>query len=142
MRFDPKFHSVLINGYEIKDWAKGGDAISYVYNTDAGALAMGSRGNGVFVANQDQSTTLTLKLLQHSPDNKFLQRLSAQQRNNFKTFVPLTLAIRDLINEDRASGTEGFFTTLPGLVRGDVANDTTHVIVFVQGNIVLENGAG
>lgn len=142
MRFDPALHAVLINGYEIKDWAKGGDAISFVYNTDAGALTMGARGNGVFVANQDRSGTLTLKLLQHSPDNKFLQRLSARQRNDMKSYVPLTLSIRDLINEDRASGISGFFTTLPGLVRGDAANDTTHVIVFEKANIVLENGVG
>ncbi|MBP6018798.1 MAG: DUF3277 family protein [Burkholderiaceae bacterium] len=140
MRFDPKLHSVLINGYEINGWAKGGDVVSYVYNSDAGALTVGARGGGVFVANQDRSTTLTLKLLQHSPDNKFLQRLSSVQRNDLKAFVPLTLAIRDLINEDRASGVTGFFTTLPGLVRGDTANDTTHVIVFTSGNIVLEDG--
>jgi hypothetical protein len=140
MRFDPKLHSVLLNGYEIKDWADGADVISYAYQTDAGAMTIGSRGRGVFVANQNRSTILTLKLLQHTPDNKYLNRLAAQQRNNLKTFVPLILAIRDLINEDRATGIQGFFTTLPGLVRGNAHNDTTHVIVFEQGNIVLEDG--
>ncbi len=140
MRFDPALHSVLINGYEIKDWADGGDVISYAYVTDAGAMTIGARGRGVFVANQNRSTTLTIKLLQHSPDNKFLNRLSALQRSNMKGFTALTLSIRDLINEDRASGTSGFFTTLPGLVRGNAHNDTTHVIVFEQGNIILENG--
>lgn len=140
MRFDPALHSVLINGYEIKDWADGGDVISFAYNNDAGAMTVGSRGRGVFVANQNRSATLTIKLLQHTPDNKFLQRLTAQQRDSLKTFTPLTLAIRDLINEDRATGVSGFFTTLPGLVRGNAHNDTTHVIVFERGNIILEDG--
>lgn len=140
MRFDPALHSVLINGYEIKDWGDGGDVIDYKYNNDAGALTVGSRGTGVFVANQNRSTTLTIKLLQHSPDNKFLNRLLAQQRDNLKTFVPLELAIRDLINEDRGSGVQGFFTTPPGLTRGNAHNDTTHVIVFSRGNIILEDG--
>lgn len=140
MRFDPALHSVLINGYEIKDWATGGDVISYTYQTDAGAMTIGARGRGVFVANQNRSTILTLKLLQHGPDNKFLNRLSSLQRTNLKGFAALTLTIRDLINEDRATGTQGFFTTLPGLVRGDAHNDTTHVIVFERGNIIIENG--
>lgn len=140
MRFDPALHTVLIDGYEIKDWAEGGDVISYAYQADAGAMTIGSRGRGVFVANQNRSTILTLKLLQHGPDNKFLNRLSSLQRTNLKGFTALTLNIRDLINEDRATGIQGFFTTLPGLVRGNAHNDTTHVIVFEQGNIVLEEG--
>lgn len=140
MRFDPSQYSVLINGYEIKDWADGGDVIDLKYNKDAGTMTVGARGRGVFVANQDRSGTLTLKLLQHGPDNKFLNRLTAQQRDSLKTFQPITLAIRDLLNEDRASGVKGYFTTLPGLTRGNVANDTTHVLVFEQINIVMEEG--
>lgn len=140
MRFDPALHSVLINGYEIQDWADGGDVISYAYQNDAGTMTVGARGRGVFVANQNRSTILTLQLLQHGPANKYLNRLSSLQRTNLKSFSALTLTIRDLINEDRATGESGFFTTLPGLVRGNAHNNTTHVIVFERGNIVLEEG--
>lgn len=140
MRFDPAQHSVLIDGYEFKDWGDGTDVISFQYNADAGALTVGARGRGVFVANQNRSATLTLKLLQHGPDNRFLNRRAALQRDNLKGFMPMTLTIRDLLNEDRAIGERGYFTTLPGLTRGNAHNETTWVIVFERGNIVLEEG--
>ena len=89
--YDQNQLSVLINGYEIRDWATGADALKLAFNNAAGTLKMGSNGSGVFVANNDRSATLTIKLKQHSADNKYLNGLRALQDGNLKAFVPLTL---------------------------------------------------
>ncbi|WP_435635259.1 phage structural protein [Pseudomonas solani] len=138
--YDQNQLSVLINGYEIRDWASGADALKLAFNNAAGTLKMGSNGSGVFVANNDRSATLTLKLQQHSADNKYLNGLRALQDGNLKAFVPLTLEVRDLLNEDLISATKGYFTTRPEVTRGSEANDIQWVIVFERANVSLEQG--
>ncbi|MDN7790444.1 DUF3277 family protein [Burkholderia contaminans] len=140
--FDPKQVSVLINGVPIDDWADGGDVIQAEHNADAGALTIGANGKGVFVANPDESGKLTLKIKQHSPNNKFLTGLQTQQRTNLKAFTPLELSIRDLLNDDVVTASKGYFTTLPKYVRGTAHNPHEWVIAFETMNIKLENGLG
>ncbi|SET17303.1 phage protein [Thorsellia anophelis] len=140
MKFDPSQHVVLINGREIKDWTKDADAISLVFNAAAGENVMGVSGKGVFISDPDRSATLTIKMLQHSPDNKFLNDLQNIQRNDMKNFKAMSLEIRDLINQDVASAANGYFTDIPGFVRGVGHNTTQWVMVFQQANIKLEGG--
>lgn len=140
-KFDQKQHVLLINGVEIKGFADGADVISFAENNEAGALTVGADGEGVFVANQNRSGTLTIKLLQHGESVAFLNNLRRQQRDSLKSFTPLTLSVRDLINEDRITASQGYFTTAPGYVRGNANNDTQFVIVFAKTEVVLEAGA-
>jgi len=141
-KFDPRQVSVLLNGYEISDWADGSDVIGYKAVTDAGAFTMGANGTGVFVVNPDKSHALALKIKQHSPDNKHLSDLFRQQREQIKGFTPFTLEIRDLLNEDVATGTGGFFTTPTEFTRGAGHNAHTWTIVFEVGDIKQEKGWG
>src|SRR5690606_14326038 len=138
--YDHNQLSVLINGYEIRDWADGADVLKLEFAKAAGEMKMGSNGSGVFVANADRSATLTLKLKQHSPDNKFLNKLRVLQDSNLKAFLPLTLEVRDLLNEDLVSATKGYFTTRPSYTRGNAVNDTSWVIVFERASVNLEQG--
>ncbi|BBT18113.1 MULTISPECIES: phage structural protein [Pseudomonadaceae] len=138
--YDQKQLSVLINGYEISDWGAGADVLKLAFTTDSGSMKIGSNGTGVFVANNDRSATLTLKLKQHSRDNKFLNSLRLLQEGNLKAFTPLTLEMRDLLNEDLISATRGYFTKRPEVTRGSEANDTTWTIVFERANVNLEQG--
>ena len=138
--FNPREVSVLIQGVQISDWSDGNDVIQAKLNADAGSYTMGANGAGVFIANPDQSGTLTLKIKQHSPDNQYLDRLFKQQRASIKTFTPITLSIVDLLNDDKVSGLNGYFTTPPEYTRGMAHNAVTWTIVFEQMTITLEQG--
>ncbi|MCG9064716.1 DUF3277 family protein [Laribacter hongkongensis] len=139
-KFDPKQVSVLLNGYAISDWADGSDVISYKAVTDAGSYTIGANGTGVFIANPDESHVLVLKLKQHSPENKWLNDQFRQQRKQIKSFTPFTLEIRDLLNEDVATGVNGFFTTPTDFTRGAGHNPHAWTIVFESGDIKQEKG--
>ncbi|WXG60546.1 phage protein [Campylobacter concisus] len=106
---------LLINGYEITAYADGSDVISIENAADAGAYTIGASGRGVFTGSCNQSGTLTLKLLQHSEDCKFLQDLYNQQRTEFKSFSPMTMEFKDTLNGDELSGLNGFFVNDGGL---------------------------
>lgn len=139
-RFDPKEVTVLIDGREISDWADGADVISIAYQTDDGEYVIGANGTGVFVANTNKSGKLTLKIKQHSSDNAHLIKLRNQQKNSLKTFMPMTLSIRDLMNGDVVTATKGYFTTPPTFVRGQGHNAQTWTFVFEQMTLNLEQG--
>ena len=138
--FDPKQVIVLLDGKEISDWADGSDVISAVNQVDAGQLVIGANGTGVFIANPDNSGKLTLKIKQHSADNAYLSKLFNQQKSSIKTFSPITLSIRDLINDDVVTASKGYFTTPTDYVRGNGHNAQTWTIVFEQMTMNLEKG--
>ncbi len=141
--FDPRQISVLLNGVEISDWADGSSVITVEHAVDAGDYTMGADGSGVFITNPDQSITLTLLIKQHSEDNKWLDSKLKIQQNNIKAFTPLSLEIRDLVNDDLVTATGGYFTTRPSYIRGAGGhNPTTWVIKFDKGNINFEKGLG
>lgn len=138
--FDPKQVVVLLDGKEISDWADGSDVISAVNQVDAGQLVIGANGTGIYIANPDNSGKLTLKIKQHSADNAYLSKLFNQQKSSIKTFMPITLSIRDLINDDVVTATKGYFITPAQYVRGNGHNATTWTIVFEQMTMNLEKG--
>lgn len=138
--FDPKEVSVLLDGREIDDWADGADVISANYQADDGEIVIGANGTGVFIANTNNSGVLVLKIKQHSEDNAHLIKLRNQQKKRIKTFAPMTLAIRDLMNGDVVTATKGYFTTPPSFVRGQGHNAQTWTFVFEQMEINLEKG--
>ncbi|OJJ28151.1 phage protein [Campylobacter concisus] len=133
---------LYLNGYEITAYADGSDVISIENAADAGAYTIGANGRGVFVGSCNQSGTLTLKLLQHSEDCKFLQDLYNLQRSDFKKDNLLTLEFKDTLNGDELSGINGFFVSDGGFKRGDAHNPTEFKIAFERINKRLENGAG
>ena len=133
---------LYLNGYEITAYADGSDVISIENAADAGAYTIGANGRGVFVGSCNQSGTLTLKLLQHSEDCKFLQDLYNLQRSDFKKDNLLTLEFKDTLNGDELSGINGFFVNDGGLKRGDAHNPTEFKIAFERISKRLENGAG
>lgn len=138
--FDPKQVVVLLDGKEISDLADGSDVISAANQVDAGQLVIGANGTGVFIANPDNSGKLTLKIKQHSADNAYLSKLFNQQKSSIKTFLPITLSIRDLINDDVVTASKGYFTTPTDYVRGNGHNAQTWTIVFEQMTMNLEKG--
>lgn len=138
--FDPKEVVVLLDGREISDWADGSDVINFAFQTDDGEMIIGADGMGIYIANTNRSGKLTLKVKQHSEDNAYLIKLRNQQKERIKTFTPMTLAIRDLMNGDLVTATKGYFTTPPNFVRGQGHNAQTWTFVFEKGAMNLEKG--
>lgn len=138
--FDPKEVIVLLDGREISDWSDGSDVISAAFQTDDGEYVIGANGTGVFIANTNKSGKLTLKIKQHSEDNAYLSKLRNQQKNSIKTFTPMTLSIRDLLNGDVVTATKGYFTTPPAFTRGQGHNAEEWTMVFEQMNTEFEKG--
>ncbi|MBR8461477.1 DUF3277 family protein [Campylobacter sp. faydin G-24] len=140
-RYQHDYAVLLLNGYEINAYADGADALSIENGADAGAYTIGASGKGVFLGSCNQSGTLTLKLLQHSEDVKFLQDLYNTQRNNFKAFTPLTMEFKDTLNGDSVVGLNGFFVSDGNFSRGDGHNPAEFKISFERISKKLENGA-
>ena len=138
--FDPKEVVVLLDGREISDWADGSDVINFAFQTDDGEMIIGADGTGIYIANTNRSGKLTLKVKQHSEDNAYLIKLRNQQKERIKTFTPMTLAIRDLMNGDLVTATKGYFTTPPTFVRGQGHNAQMWTFVFEKGAMNLEKG--
>ncbi|MCK3654220.1 hypothetical protein A4G19_12435 [Pasteurellaceae bacterium Macca] len=138
--FDPKQVIVLLDGREINDWSDGSDVINATNQVDAGSMVIGADGRGIFIANPDKSGKLVLKTKQHSADNAFLSKLFNQQKNDIKSYTPVTLVIRDLLNDDVLSATKGYFTTPPTFVRGNGHNAQTWTLVFEQMTMTFEKG--
>lgn len=131
---------LLINGYEITAYSEGATPLSIERGADAGAYTIGASGRGVFAGSCNQSGTLTLSLLQHSEDCKFLQDLYNNQRSNFKNFKPLTMDFKDTLNGDELTGQNGFFISDGTFARGDGHNPTEFKISFERIYKTLENG--
>jgi hypothetical protein len=141
-QFDPKQVTVVLGGRTFGDWSDGGDVITLEPTGDAGAPTEGADGRGVFVHNPSRAHKLTLKIKQHSEDNRILNQWHALQRSNPKAFTPLTLTVRDLLNEDAATASNGMFQGAPKLVRGNGHNGMEWSIWFETGSITLEKGLG
>lgn len=139
--YDHKQSVLSLSGYEITAFDESTDSISIDQTVDAGAYTIGSSGDGVFVTSGDESGTLTIKLLQHSQDNKVLSQLYNQQRNAIKSFTPIEMYFKDSLNGDEVVGTQGFFTTPPPTTRGAGHNPTTWVIVFRKIQTKYDKGA-
>ncbi|MCZ6102926.1 phage protein [Campylobacter ureolyticus] len=140
-RYQHDVSVLLINGREITAYADGGDVLNIENAVDAGAYTIGASGKGVFTGSCNQSGTLTLKLLQHSEDCKFLQDLFNKQRSNFVDFAPLSMEFKDTLNGDELSGINGFFVSQGNFTRGDAHNPTEFKITFEKINKRLEKGA-
>lgn len=141
MNYDHRQISLTLSGYSVTAFDESGDSINIAAQGDVGAYTIGAAGRGVFVANGNQSGTLTLKLLQHAEDNQFLNNQYNLQVNNIKEFTPIEMYFKDTINGDEVVGTRGYFTTPPAIARGTSHNATTWTLVFEKITRKLEKGA-
>ena len=139
--YDTKQIALVLNGYEIGSFDESSDSVSITQTNDAGAYTVGANGRGVFVANGDESGTLTLKVLQHSEDNQVLNEMFNQQRNSIKSFTPIEMHLKDVLNGDEITGYNGFFTTPSAFTRGTAHNATTWTIQFERIYSKLKKGA-
>ncbi len=140
--FDIKQVNLSLNTRAITGLTTDNDAISVAFTSDAGKWTLGANGSGVWTANSDTSGTLTLKLVQNHPDNAWLSQQFALQRNDLRAFTPFSLVIRDLLNNDLVSASNGMFSTPLKFVRGAQPNGSTWTIAFESVQFTLASGYG
>ena len=140
--FDIKQVNLSLNTRAITGLTTDNDAISVAFTGDAGKWTLGANGSGVWTANSDASGTLTLKLVQNHPDNAWLSQQFALQRNDLRAFTPFSLVIRDLLNNDLVSASNGMFSTPLKFVRGAQPNSSTWTIAFESVQFTLAPGYG
>ncbi|WP_208952343.1 DUF3277 domain-containing protein [Rahnella sp. ChDrAdgB13] len=139
MLFDIKQIHLMLNERSIEGFTTDTDAISLKNNADLGEYTVGVH-DAVWVANPDGSGILVMKMLQHHSDNAWLSQQAALQRSSIKSFTPFSLIITDLLNEDVATGSKGYFTTLPTFLRGAKHNPNTWAIGFKSVSVMLAEG--
>jgi hypothetical protein len=140
--FDIKQVNLSLNTRAITGFTIDAGAISLAPTGDAGKWTMGANGSGVWTANSDTSGTLTLTLQQNHPDNAWLSQLMALQRNNLRAFTPFSLVIRDLLNSDIVTASNGMFTTPPTIARGADVGSCIWKIMFESVQFTLAPGYG
>ncbi|PHM54533.1 phage protein [Xenorhabdus sp. KK7.4] len=131
---------LTISGYEITGFENATDALSIAPVGDDGDTTYGVNGNGVFVASCNTGMILTLKLLQHTPDNEFLNKLRNIQNNTPKAFSPLHIYYKDTMNGDEIVLEQCFFTTPPTHARGTGHNGVTWTLKSISSTINLKKG--
>lgn len=139
--FDIKQVNLSLNARAITGFTADA-AISLAATKDAGAWTMGASGKGVWTANPDTSGTLTLTLMQNHPDNAWLSQQFALQRNNLRAFTPFSLVLRDLLNSDIVTASNGMFTTPPTIARGSDVGNCVWKIMFESVQFTLAPGYG
>lgn len=132
---------LMLNGYEITAFDESSDSLSIALAGDDGAMTTGAGGRSVFVFTGNESVILTIKLLQHSPDNEFLSQLRNRILNSQSAPTPIEMYFKDIWNGDEITGERGFPTTPPTISRGTGHNAATWTIQFERGVTKLAKGA-
>lgn len=82
--------SLSINNRILADFADA-DIAALTFPNDIAAVKTGKNGNSIYALNETgRQCVLTLRLIRGSSDDKFLNGLMAQQKNNFAGFVLMT----------------------------------------------------
>lgn len=130
--FSFKNVNVIFGISEIQGFADGDDAVKIEGNIDAFTLVVGAKGDATRTQTNDDSVTVTLKLLQTSSSYPILQNIHTLDKETGAGVLPMTIT-------DKETG-ETFiipFTWInkqPAIVRGQ--NQNPYEIIF-SGNKLI-----
>lgn len=128
---------VLVNGVEVTGFADGDDVIGIRRRVDSATDRVGADGTMMVALSADKSGEVTLRLLQTSSSNKYLNSLMALQEGGSKTFVPINIMFQDTYRNDTASGSIGYLKKPTDVVRGAQGNVQEWVIVVERLDVLL-----
>lgn len=120
---------VTINGRVIDGWDNSADSFAFAPVGDAGDFTS-AFGNDVWVDSGDYSETCTIKLMQHHPDNGFLQELFNEQRREMGEGNRIQLRAYDPANKEEVTAPNGRIQNQGSFTRGTAHNANTWVIKF------------
>ena len=107
-----------------------GDYAALTFPNDIAALKTGKDGNTIYALNETgRQAQLVLRVLRGSSDDKFLQNILAEQKNDFSGFVTLE---GELVK--RVGDGQGNITTDTYLVTGGVFTRNVEVTSNAEGS--------
>lgn len=95
-----------IDGARVTGFGDGDDVISIERTTELGTALVGADGASILSITADRSAKLTLKLLQTSPMNQFLQNKVARMRAGGLTALTFPVGFVDMSNGESGGCTQ------------------------------------
>ena len=132
---------VLVNGIPLDGWADGDDVIKITRRADAATDKMGADGRMAVALNADRSGEITVKLMQTSRANSYLNSIAALQAAGPKRFVPVMITFQDSYRQDMGAGALGYIKKLPDVQRGTGINTQEWTFVVERLDLILGNPA-
>jgi len=126
---------VLIQGQEITEWDEGDDTINIERRADSAIDVMTNDGLMVVALSTNKSGVFSLRLMQTSASNAFLNGLLNAQENG--VFTPTFCQFKDTRGKDLASGTQGYIRKAPPMARGAGLNSQLWEIVVERLDLIL-----
>lgn len=131
---------LLVNGVELTGWADGDDTIQIKRRADLATDKMGAAGEMFVSVSADRSGEITVKLMQASASNKYLNDLANLQQAAGSRFLPIQVLAQDTFRNDLATGSTGYIKKPSEVTRGVQMN--TQEWTFVVERLDLVFGAG
>lgn len=106
---------------QLTNLAGGDDVYQFKLSEDRAKKIVGIDGLVAVAITNDDSGEVTIKLLQTSPQNAFLQSLVIVQ-GNAPVWLPVNLLFQDFQRQDRFVGINGWVESTPDVSRGSGIN--------------------
>ncbi len=118
--------NAIIGIHTVEGWASGDDALTIEPNAPRSTTIIGAKGEAIRSQSNDMSVKITLKLLQNSKSNAYLQTLETLDRETGTGVLPF-------IYTDKVSGesyivANAWIEEMPSMVRGANQNDMVWVL--------------
>lgn len=120
---------VTLNGTIIDGWDNSADSFAFAPSGDAGDFTS-AFGNDVWVDSGNYAEVLTLKLMQHHPNNGFLQNLFNDQRRDLGEANRIQLRAYDPVNGEEITAVNGRISNQGSFARGNAHNANNWQIKF------------
>lgn len=112
-----------IDGSLATNFDEGDDCIAIAPTSDLGTPKVGADGGSILSVTADQSATVTIRLLQNSPMNQFLQNKVRRMRSGALTGVTFAIGFTDLSNGETGGCTQATIMREPTTTRGVNVNN-------------------
>jgi len=113
----------------ISGWAEGDDVFMGERLEDSISHKVGADGAMSINLNANRAGKLTLKLMETSPDNAFLNYIHSIQGGGSVTFAPINVLFQGLTTGDSIGGVAGYIQKLADIKRGNGVNEQEWVII-------------
>jgi hypothetical protein len=115
---------LTIDGRRVIGFGEGDDVISIEPTTELGTSIVGADGSALLSITADQSATLTLKLVHHSPFNDFLwNKVKRMRLGETGPGIMFAIGFSDPSTGDGGGCTQAVVKTVPTLTAGANATE-------------------
>lgn len=111
--------ALVINGIEIVGYDEGDDVIKATRAKDSATTKVGADGEMTASFTSDKSGTVTIRLMQTSDSNAFLQALVSAAENG--RFIPVAALFKDTVTNETFGGSRGLIIRPADRSRGENA---------------------